>query len=70
MDAQHCRSKANEFWEAAKLCRDNVEDRFGWMLLAKIWASLADHLDQPATALAKRPTQLPDRLCARLNLRH
>jgi len=69
MNGKHCRSKANEFWHAAELSRDNLDERIGWLLLAKVWLSLAERLDE-TRGLAKRHLEHADRLRQHLSILH
>jgi hypothetical protein len=67
MDSHHCRRKANEFWSAAETARDNLPERAGWLLLANVWCSLADHLDETESKARKAALNLGEPLCDRLD---
>ena len=64
MDSDHCR-KATEFWDAAETSRDNLADRLAWLLLAQVWCSLTNQLDETAR---KSALNLGERLRERLEI--
>jgi hypothetical protein len=52
MYPKDCRRKAHEFLVSADLA-DDLDERIGWLLLANVWFSLADRIEdqeQPATS--------------------
>jgi hypothetical protein len=62
VNAKDCRRVANEFLRSAEQCRDNLDERLGWLLLSNVWFSLAERLDQAATNAAEKYVKLGDRL--------